>query len=143
MDKLSHIHIFTDGGSRNNPGEAACGVYIVDTQGNEVAGFGKRLGIQTNNFAEYTAVIEALQWVIDHRTQFADDLQIDFFMDSLLVYSQVMGVWRVKNVAIGNLLGIVREKQKLVNASVSYAHVRREKNKEADRYVNLALDNLI
>ncbi len=143
MNKLSEIIIFTDGGSRSNPGEAASGVYITDAQGNKITGFGKRLGIATNNVAEYTAVILGLEWVIAHRNEFANLLTIRFFMDSLLVCSQVSGVWKVKNEALGNLLGNLREKQKQTNATVTYAHVRREKNKEADRYVNLALDNKI
>src|SRR5581483_3227257 len=139
MSNLSHIIIYTDGGSRSNPGEAASGVYITDVAGNKLHGFGKRLGIQTNNFAEYTAVILGLEWVIDHRNEFTDDLKIDFLMDSLLVCSQVKGQWKVKNEALGNLLGILREKEKQTKAKVTYAHIRREKNKEADRYVNLAL----
>lgn len=143
MNKLSHINIFTDGGSRGNPGPAASGVYISDKEGNEIHGFGTRLGIQTNNFAEYTAVIEALQWVIDHRGDFSENLTINFFMDSLLVYSQISRLWKVKNEAIGNLLGILREKQGRITAKITYAHVPREKNKDADRYVNLALDNKI
>jgi ribonuclease HI len=141
MNKLSYLNIYTDGGSRNNPGEAACGVYISDQEGNAIAGFGKRLGIQTNNFAEYTGVIEALQWVIDHRSECDESLTLSFFMDSQLVYSQILGLWRVKNEAIGNLLGIVREKQAVVNATIRFTHIPREKNKQADRYVNLALDN--
>jgi ribonuclease HI len=143
MQKLSHIKIFTDGGSRGNPGPAASGVYISDQEGNAIGGFGTRLGIQTNNFAEYTAVIEALQWVIDHREDFSENLTINFFMDSLLVYSQISRLWKVKNEAIGNLLGILREKQGRVTAKITYAHVPREKNKDADRYVNLTLDNKI
>ncbi len=143
MTKISHIIIYTDGGSRSNPGEAASGVYITDAEGNKITGFGKRLGIATNNVAEYTAVILGLEWVISHRNDFANELTVDFLMDSLLVCSQVSGVWKVKNEALGNLLGILREKQRLTNAKVTYAHIRREKNKEADRYVNLALDNKI
>jgi len=139
--QLSHINIYTDGGSRKNPGEAASGVYITDKEGNPLAGFGKRLGVQTNNYAEYMAVILALEWVIAHRDTFSETLTIAFCMDSLLVCSQVKGLWKVKSEAIGNLLGILREKQLQANAVVTYTHIRREKNKEADRYVNLALDN--
>lgn len=143
MEKINQIIIYTDGGSRSNPGEAASGVYITNAQGEKITGFGKRLGIATNNVAEYTAVILGLEWVIDHRNEFAEDLTINFLMDSLLVCSQVTGVWKVKNEALGNLLGNLREKQGRTNAKVTYAHIRREKNKEADRYVNLALDNKI
>ena len=141
MNKIQHLFIYTDGGSRGNPGQAASGVYMTDQDGNVIAAFGTRLGIQTNNFAEYTAVIEALQWVIEHREEFLENLQISFFMDSLLVYSQILRLWKVKNEAIGNLLGIVREKQLQVHATIRYTHIPREKNKQADRYVNLALDN--
>ena len=135
--------IYTDGGARGNPGPAASGIYITDNQGNKIVGFGKTLGHTTNNIAEYTAVVEAFAWVIAHRSEFAESLEINFFMDSQLVYSQILGLWKVKNEALGNLLGNIREKQQSVNAIVSYAHIPREKNKEADRYVNLALDNKI
>lgn len=143
MNKLSEIIIYTDGGSRANPGEAASGVYITDGQGNQLDGFGKRLGIQTNNYAEYMAVILGLEWVLSHRDEFTDSLSIQFRMDSLLVCSQVTGKWKVKNEALGNLLGILREKASQTKATLTYSHVRREFNKDADRYVNLALDNKI
>ena len=141
MGKIDYIHIYTDGGSRGNPGPAASGVYITDQAGNKITGFGKKLGTQTNNFAEYTAVIQAFEWVISHRNEFDESLHIAFFMDSQLVYSQILGIWKVKNEAIGNLLGIIREKQSLLTAIITYSHIPREKNKNADRYVNLALDN--
>lgn len=143
MSKHSEIIIYTDGGSRSNPGEAASGVYITDGQGNKLDGFGKRLGIQTNNYAEYMAVILGIEWVLSRRYQFADSLTIQFRMDSLLVCSQVTGKWKVKNEVLGNLLGILREKASQTDATISYTHVRREFNKDADRYVNLALDNKI
>ena len=141
MDKLSHLTIYTDGGARGNPGPAATGIYITDQRGNKITGFGKKLGITTNNVAEYTAVIQALDWVLEHRNEFAESLTIFFFMDSQLVYAQILGVWKVKNEALGNLLGIVREKKSHSNATFSFTHIPREKNKEADRFVNLALDN--
>lgn len=143
MNKPNHIKIYTDGGSRGNPGSAAYGVYITDTQGNKIIGFGKTLGVTTNNVAEYTAVIAAMEWVYNHRDNFSQQLHINIFMDSLLVCSQVTGKWKVKSESIGNLLVNLREKQKQLQATVTYTHIPREKNQEADRYVNLALDKKI
>ncbi|SRR5258708_14724813 len=143
MIKHKTINIFTDGGSRGNPGPAASGVYITDTEGNEIAGFGKTLGITTNNVAEYTAVIEALDWVYNNQDKLGESLKINFFMDSKLVCSQIMGLWKVKHVAMQRLLLVARQKMQKIPAEFSFTHIPREQNKQADSYVNRALDNLL
>lgn len=63
----SFINIFTDGGARGNPGNAAIGVYITDSENKKVSGFGKKIGISTNNVAEYKAVLEALDFVVGNK----------------------------------------------------------------------------
>ena len=60
------ISIFTDGGSRGNPGHAAIGVYIIDKDKNKIHEFGENIGIATNNVAEYKAVVAALSWLIEN-----------------------------------------------------------------------------
>ena len=137
------IHIHTDGGSRNNPGEAASGVYITGENNEKIHGFGKRLGIATNNVAEYTAVLLAYDWLLENRQTFSTDTRISFFMDSNLVYSQLAGLFKIKNNTMLSLFSQVKQKEKQLSLPVSYAYIPREKNKEADRYVNLALDNLL
>ena len=77
MTTKHNLIIFGDGGSRNNPGEAACGFVVYENE-KEIYKQGKRIGIASNNVAEYTAVIEALRWVKDNRENIA---RVDFFLD--------------------------------------------------------------
>lgn len=131
------LTIFCDGGARGNPGPAAYG-FVVKTQQrtiHEGAGF---LGVATNNFAEYTAVIEALSWA---RHNFAgSDLQ--FYLDSQLVASQLSGLYKVKNARLRELVVKIRELESGFG-QIRYTHIPREKNKEADKLVNQALDEEI
>lgn len=137
------IEVFTDGGSRGNPGEAASGVYIRDDSGNELASLGIRLGIDTNNVAEYTAVIKAYDWLLSHPEIIDKQSEIKFFMDSKLVMSQVTGQWKIKHPNMQGLYLIVKEKEKKLGKKVSYTHIPRALNKKADALVNAALDNLL
>jgi ribonuclease HI len=133
------LHIFCDGGARGNPGPAALGVVIKENNGKLITEFGKILGVQTNNFAEYSAVLAALNWVGEHLKE--KPSAIEFYLDSLLVVSQMNGIWKIKNDAIRNLVMKVRIAEREVGGNISYTHVRRENNKEADAQVNKALDN--
>lgn len=134
-----NVKVFTDGGSRGNPGESAIGVYIENEDG-ELVGIGRRIGIQTNNVAEYSAIIEALVWLIDNKSKIGDDAQIDFYMDSQLAYSQLSGLYKVKNDKIREMIFEIRQKESELGIDVKYQHVRRENNKKADYLVNMALD---
>lgn len=136
------ITVFTDGGSRGNPGPAAWGFSITDETGQEVAGIGKYIGINTNNVAEYMAVIESYNWLLAHRELLMDSSGISFFMDSELICKQLNGLYKVKHPTMQNLHFTVRKKEKELGIPVTYTHVRREKNKRADALVNMALDNL-
>lgn len=137
------IRVFTDGGSRGNPGEAASGVYITDTNGTELASLGIRLGITTNNVAEYTAVIEAFNWLLTHREKIDNSSGIAFFMDSKLVASQLTGQFKVKHPNMQPLFLSVKQKEHELGVRVTYTHIPREQNKMADKMVNAALDNLL
>ncbi len=134
------ISVYTDGGSRGNPGPSGIGVYIVDEKGKELAAFGKTIGVTTNNVAEYTALIEAFSWLLDHKEESGQHTKISVSVDSQLLYSQVVGIYRVKNEKIRELLFVIRQKEAELGIPVSYAHIRREFNKNADRLVNKALD---
>ena len=130
------MQIFTDGGARGNPGPAAYG-FVVKRDGQTIKeGFG-RIGIATNNVAEYTAVIEAFKLL---ESEFKDQ-DLDFFVDSQLVVSQLNGKYKVKNTAIRNLVIKVRELEQSFKR-VTYTHIPREKNKQADALVNLALGSI-
>lgn len=131
--------IYTDGGSRGNPGIAGYGVYIENDKGEEIATLSNKIGITTNNVAEYNGVLNALKWVLKQkRLPFRE---ITIFMDSLLLYSQLVGLYKVKNPTLANLLFEIRLLEAQIKIPIRYFHVRREKNKKADFLVNLALDN--
>lgn len=137
------VHVYTDGGSRGNPGEAASGIYICDDKGNELASLGIRLGITTNNVAEYTAVIKAYDWLLTHKEILANSPKVSFFMDSQLVASQLKGIYKVKHPGMQQLFLQVQAKERQLGKPVSYTHIPREQNKKADSMVNAALDNLL
>jgi len=79
--------VYTDGGARGNPGPAAIGVYIVDSEGKEILRKSKQIGKATNNIAEYRAVIEALKWIKENfpPTLKINDHNFQFYLDSSLV----------------------------------------------------------
>lgn len=141
--EIKKIKIFTDGGSRGNPGLSGIGVYISDDSSETLAEIGKRIGTGTNNRAEYLAIIEGLDWVIQNRSSFPNLSEIDFFMDSNLAVSQLNGLYKIKNADIRSLILEVRKNEAEIGVPIKYAHVRREKNRIADRLVNLALDNKV
>ena len=134
-----NLTIYTDGGSRGNPGLAAIGVVIEQGSEKKIE-FGKRIGVATNNVAEYTAVLEALQYVQEQSLPSTD---IHFFLDSLLVVNQMNGLFKVKDVNLQMLLQKIRSLEQQLHKKITYTHVPREQNREADKMVNLALDNLI
>ncbi|MDO8523274.1 MAG: ribonuclease HI family protein [bacterium] len=135
------IITYTDGGSRGNPGEAAIGVYIQDAEGNLIKEYGDRLGIKTNNEAEYAAVISALKKIKAlYGKEKTKKMEVEMRLDSELVVRQLSGQYKVETEHIVPLFMAVWN-LKLDFARVSFNHVPREKNKDADRLVNEALDN--
>lgn len=140
---MNSIIIFTDGGSRGNPGEAAIGIFITNEKNDILVKIGKRIGVDTNNVAEYKAVIEALNWLLSNKGLVSQYESIKFYTDSQLVFSQLSGLFKVKNETIRSLVFTVNQKKEELGASVSWEHIPREKNHEADLLVNLALDNLL
>jgi len=137
------IYVYTDGGSRGNPGEAAWGFAIFDEEGKELFGTGEKIGVNTNNVAEYMAVIEAFDYIASHREILANSSGISVRMDSMLVCQQMNGVWKVKHSNMIPLFQKAKEKAQALGIAITYTHVPREKNKVADSYVNRALDNLL
>lgn len=134
MSKHSHIKIFTDGGSRGNPGPAASGAVLYSEDGEEIATVHKYLGIDTNNQAEYTAIVIGLE-----KAKLLGAKIIDLYMDSELAVKQLKGEYRVKNPEIAKRF---LEVKNLITCfdSVKIKHVRRELNKAADALVNKVLD---
>lgn len=137
---INSINVFTDGGARGNPGPSAIGVYIEDQLRKKIAGFGKTIGVATNNVAEYKAVIEALTWIIENKKDFSKSAKVYFFLDSKLVCSQIIGIFKVKNADLRNLLFDVRNMEAQISLPIYYKHIPREQNTKADSFVNSALD---
>lgn len=135
------LSVFCDGGSRGNPGEAAYGFVVYGPNNNKLYEEGKILGIQTNNYAEYTAVIASMKWLLKN-TQIKSQI-IHYFLDSKLAVEQLSGNWKVKSESIRELFLCVKSYERKLDTKILYSHVPREQNKEADRMVNLALDNKI
>ena len=126
--------LYTDGGSRGNPGHAAIGGVLRDEHGTEVDRFSTYVGIQTNNEAEYAALIEGLR-----RAQTSAPTALHCFLDSELVVKQLNGEYRIKQEHLRELAMSVRTLTESLG-EVTFSHVRREQNTEADALVNEALD---
>lgn len=134
------MRIYTDGGSRGNPGPAAYGVYIEDDKGNVLCEIGQAIGVATNNVAEYKAVVAAFDWLLKNKNKIGEKEIINFYFDSLLIYSQIIGAYKIKNDVLRRILFSIREKQKQISQEIRYFHIPRELNKKADAQVNKALD---
>lgn len=126
--------VYTDGGSRGNPGNSAIG-FVVLLNDTEIFRYNKCIGIATNNIAEYTALIYALTYL----TKTAIKADITCFLDSELVVKQLLGIYKVKDPKILKLFTIVKTLQAELK-SITFVHVPRAQNKIADKLVNLALD---
>ena len=125
---------YIDGGSRGNPGIAGYGVDVQDENGAPVASLSENLGIRTNNFAEYSALIGALRYALANGY---DGMRA--YADSELMVRQINGVYKVKS---PDLQPLFREAKALISKLKSFSihHVPREQNREADRLANLAMD---
>ncbi|PIU35125.1 ribonuclease H [Candidatus Shapirobacteria bacterium CG07_land_8_20_14_0_80_39_18] len=133
-----NLIIYTDGGARGNPGPAAIGVYVVDSDGKEILRKSKQIGEATNNIAEYRAVIEALEWIKKNfqSTSKVSDLNFQFYLDSSLVVNQLNGIFKVKQSHLRDLLLQVRKLEQEIGGKILYNFIPREKNKTADFLVN-------
>ena len=134
-----NLRIFTDGGSRGNPGPSASGVVLkeIDEEGKvvrEIERIGKFLGDTTNNQAEYTAIILGLT-----RAKELGAEMVEMVMDSELAVKQLNGVYKVKDAGIAKRFLEIHN-LKSAFRRVTFRHVRREFNKEADAVVNEVLD---
>jgi ribonuclease HI len=131
--------IYTDGGSRYNPGPAGIGgVVLVD--GNQIHEFAEYIGRATNNEAEYKAFLHSLVWVGEHGEKMGFE-KIEWWMDSQLVVEQLNKNWRVKDQRLAKFAQEIWQRLEQLPFPFSISHVRRENNKEADRLVNQAVDD--
>jgi ribonuclease HI len=128
------ITAYIDGGSRGNPGPAGFGVQIVDADGAVIAELHGALDDTTNNVAEYNGLLAALAWALDH-----GQTALHIRSDSELLVKQLRGEYRVKH---PGLQPLYQDARALIGriGRVTFEHVRREFNKDADRLANLAMD---
>ncbi|HKY64079.1 MAG TPA: ribonuclease HI family protein [bacterium] len=131
---FKRLFVYADGGSRGNPGPAGAGAYLESEDGATVARIYKYLGETTNNVAEYSALIFGLK---EAQRQQAEEVAVR--MDSQLVVKQIAGEYRVKEPTLQKLHAQVMD---LLGGFKRYQveHIPREKNAEADKLANLAMD---
>jgi len=123
--------VFIDGGAKGNPGVAGAGIYI-ELQGESWAGLFEYLGHQTNNYAEYAALLRALEYGAQHGFR-----RLEVYSDSQLMVRQISGEYRVKNHVLRTLHG---KAQALIGRfeQVRIHHIPREQNRKADSLVKKA-----
>ncbi len=136
------LKIYTDGGSKGNPGPSSIGmVFYFD--GKKVFAHREDIGIGTNNRAEYMAVIGALEQVKSQKSKVNPDLigvksisKIEVYSDSRLLVHQVKGLFKVKNASIREFILKMRILEREIGLPISYHLIPREKNTVADGLVN-------
>ncbi len=128
------VTIYIDGGARGNPGPAAAGIVISDGDGTALRESGVYIGEATNNVAEYTGLVRALEAALA-----MEATEVEAYSDSELVVKQMAGEYRVKNKGLIPLYEEATYFSKQFDV-FSLTHVRREKNVKADALVNMAID---
>lgn len=132
--------LFTDGGARGNPGPAGAGAILYDAKNQVIAEVSEYLGVRTNNWAEYEAVILGIQKL--HELISTEDLattEVVVKLDSELVQRQMNREYKVKEPSLKEQFAKLNELIAPIQ-NISFVHVRREANKEADRLANDAMD---
>ncbi|MEP7103099.1 MAG: ribonuclease HI family protein [Candidatus Dojkabacteria bacterium] len=128
--------LFTDGGSRGNPGNSACAYFLLDSEGKLSDFGGEFLGTVTNNNAEYSGLINGLKLAVKNGI---DDLLV--CMDSELAIKQITGIYKVSSDSIKEQHKEVKYLEKNFK-KIEFKHVPREQNKFADKLVNTILDTI-
>ncbi|CAN5394517.1 hypothetical protein BH10ACT11_BH10ACT11_16040 [soil metagenome] len=131
---MSRLVVNVDGGSRGNPGQAAVGAVLSTPDGDVVDERGERIGVATNNVAEYKAVLLGVALALEHGVE-----ELEVVGDSELIVKQIQGRYKVKNADLKPLHAEARAALRGVG-KWSIRHVRREHNSHADELVNRALD---
>lgn len=128
------ITAYIDGGARGNPGPAGYGAYIVGENGQPLAELHGALGTTTNNVAEYRGLLAALTWAVDH-----GHTHVHIKADSQLLVEQMKGNYRVKNAGLIPLHGEAKTLVALIGR-VTFEHISRTLNQDADRLSNVGMD---
>ncbi len=140
MNRMKKIIAHTDGGSRGNPGPAGAGVIVTDEHGTVLKEVAKFLGNATNNFAEYQAVLVALQTLEKILGKGSKETEVEIKLDSELVQRQLSGKYQIKEPGLVPHFIAIHNLRVAHFPHITFTHVRREYNKEADRLANEAMD---
>lgn len=134
---MAKFKLFTDGGSRGNPGPAAAGIILKNNKNEAIKSGGKYLGICTNNVAEYHALVLGLKTAIKLGIK-----KLECYLDSELIVKQLTGAYRVKDKNLKKFYDEIKILEKHFDSanSVEYRHIPRDQNEEADAIVNKVLD---
>ena len=132
---MAKLTVNVDGGARGNPGPAAIGVVVRDADGTVVESVGETIGRQTNNVAEYQALLRGIELAAAHGAT-----EVELIGDSELVVRQIEGRYKVKNAAMKDLHAETKKALAKFD-SWSIRHVKRAQNADADKLVNQALDS--
>lgn len=131
------LQIFVDGAARGNPGPAGMGIVIKDVSGRIIASHREYLGSMTNNQAEYSALIKALELA----SRLGSD-RLKVISDSELLVKQITGKYAVRSKNLRALFAKIRRLERSFSG-IDYQHVSRERNEEADRLANKAIDEAV
>ena len=129
-----HFMLYADGGSRGNPGEAAFGA-VISESGKVLVELSERIGVATNNVAEYSGLIAGLRAI----NRLDPSAQVLVRMDSKLIVEQMSGNWKIKNPEMRKMA--IQAKDAHPAHLIRYEWIPRELNSDADSLVNLALDS--
>lgn len=135
------ISIFSDGGARGNPGIAAS-AFVVYQKNKIIYQDAKYIGKTTNNQAEYSAALMAVDW-LGKNTKVVNSQKIKHFMDSELVVKQLRGDYKIKNRDLKKYYEKIKKLIEKHGISIDFVHINRNKNKRADFLVNKILDDLV
>jgi ribonuclease HI len=135
MNQYAKLIVYSDGGARGNPGPAGLGVYICTPDDTPVERRFKYLGETTNNIAEYLGAFLGLERAIA-----LGATEIELRADSKLVIEQLKGNYKVKNPRLKEIHSQITALISQTSATITFRHIPREKNKEADRLSNIAMD---
>lgn len=132
---MKQIIAYSDGGSRNNPGNAAYGYVIYDSNRNILYEKSEYIGIATNNIAEYTGIYECIKKAIDIKFD-----KLILRSDSQLIINQINGIYKIKDIELSKIF--IKIKNITFGTNLIFEYVPREQNKYADMLVNKAIDTI-
>jgi len=137
---MQKIICYTDGGARGNPGPAAIGVFIVSDSGEIITEVKQAIGNATNNFAEYNGVMVGLQTLKQIYGKATKTMEFEIRLDSELVKKQLNAEYQIKEPGLVPMFIEIHNLRVANFPHLTFIHVPRAQNKEADRLVNEALD---